>query len=92
MQSKIAKCYRIKPIGISNQDKQLLRINHQSRIGLDNLSSNSGRPDHKVKIRLLVLPSKIGMHKGGRIRYKIGHSSKGGPIISTVWMQKLQET
>ncbi|XXG47563.1 hypothetical protein AAC387_Pa02g2190 [Persea americana] len=88
--SKIAPFYRIKPIGINNQDKQLLRTNHQFRIGLDNLSNNSSsKANHKDRIRLLVLPSKIGMRKGDRIRHKTGYNSKDVHIILIVWMKTL---
>ena len=92
MQSRSAPFYRIRPIGINNQDKQLLKTNHQFRTGLGNLNISSNKADYKVRIRLLVLPSKIGMRKGDQIRHRTGHRSKGGHIISTVWMQKPQET
>ena len=92
MQSRIAPFYKTKPIGTSNQDKQLLRTNHQFRIGLGNLNNSNSKADHKVKIRLLILPSKTGMRKRDQIRHRIGHNSKDGHTTSTVWMQTLQKT
>ena len=79
MQSRTAHNFRIKVIGISNRDKQLLGIRHELRTKLDNLSGNNNKANSKHITRMLVLHSsnKLEMHKGGRI----GHSSKGGHTI-----------
>ena len=93
MQSKIAHFGIIKAIGTSSSDRQLLRTDHQFRIRLDNpSSSNRSKADNKLRIRMLILPSKIEMYKGDRIKHRTSHSNKGGHIISIVWMQTLQGT
>ena len=76
LQSEIAQLYQIKAIEIRNRDKPLLITNHQ----LDNLS----KANNKSRIRMLVLHSKIEMHKEDKIRHGTGHSSKDGYTILTV--------